>query len=166
MSPMLAWRNACDNHKSTVTRKGSTMVKKLSLFFVALVIMPVALAQDLNYGEGEFVANFDIDSAHTVDGTNYKISASGEAGPYGRVWLSYEFTDKLGLGDAGEFTGHAWTQNGEEFATATLQGVYRRKGAIFQMYSLDMVSNGVINIVSGEADFVAKTLTFKVSELK
>jgi hypothetical protein len=28
------------------------------------------------------------------------------------------------------------------------------------------VSNGVINIVSGEADFVAKTLTFKVSPLK
>ena len=37
------------------------MLKKLSLFFVALVIMPVALAQDLNYGQGEFVANFDID---------------------------------------------------------------------------------------------------------
>ena len=47
-----------------------------------------------------------------------------------------------------------------------MQGVYRRKGTIFQMYSLDMVSNGVINIVSGEADFVAKTFTFKVSELK
>ena len=30
------------------------------------------------------------------------------------------------------------------------------------MYSLDMVSDGVINIVSGEADFVAKTVTFKV----
>lgn len=142
------------------------MLRKFALLTVAALWMPVALAQDLNYGEGEFVANFDIDSAHTVDGTNYKISASGEAGPYGRVWLSYEFTDKLGLGDAGEFTGHAWTQNGEEFATATLQGVYRRKGTIFEMYSLDMVSNGVINIVSGEADFVAKTFTFKVSELK
>ncbi len=29
-----------------------------------------------------------------------------------------------------------------------------------------MVSDGMINIVSGEADFVAKTLTFKVSQLK
>ena len=55
------------------------------------------------------------------------------------------------------------TQNGEEFATATARCV--PKSAIF-LYSLDMVSNGVINIVSGEADFVAKTLTFKVSELK
>ncbi len=142
------------------------MLRRFALLTVTVLWMPIASAQDLNYGEGTFVANFDIDSAHTVDGTNYKISASGEAGPYGRVWLSYEFTDKLGLGDAGEFTGHAWTQNGEEFATATLQGVYRRKGTVFQMYSLDMVSNGVINIVSGKADFVAKTLTFKVSELQ
>ena len=142
------------------------MMRKWVVAAVAALWASFTLAQDLNYGEDEFVANFDIDSAHTTDGTNYKISASGEAGPYGRVWLSYEFTDKLGMGDAGEFTGFAWTQNGEEFATATLQGVYRRKGTIFEMYSLDMVSDGVVNIVSGEADFVAKTMTFKVSPLK
>ena len=123
------------------------------------------LSQDLNYGENGFLAEFEIDAAHTTDGVNYQISASGEAGPYGRVWLSYEFTDKQNNGESGEFTGFAWTQNGEQFATATLQGVYRRKGAIFQMYSLDMVSDGVINIVSGEVDFVAKTMTFKVSPL-
>lgn len=142
------------------------MMRRWVVAAVAALWASFTLAQDLNYGEDEFVANFDIDSAHTTDGTNYKISASGEAGPYGRVWLSYEFTDKLGMGDAGEFTGFAWTQNGEEFAKATLQGVYRRKGTIFEMYSLDMVSDGVINIVSGEADFVAKTMTFKVSPLK
>ena len=142
------------------------MIKKITLILAATFCMPFALAQDLDYGEDGFTANFDIDSAHTTDGTNYKISATGEAGPYGRVWLSYEFTDKQNRGDSGEFTGFAWTQNGEEFATATLQGVYRRKGAIFQMYSLDMVSNGVINIVSGEVDFVAKTMTFEVSPLK
>ena len=142
------------------------MLKKTVLILTAALFMPFAVAQDLDYGEDEFTANFDIDSAHTSDGTNYKISATGEAGPYGRVWLSYEFTDKLGLGDSGEFTGFAWTQNGEQFATATLQGVYCREGSIFKMYSLDLVSDGVINIVSGDADFVSKTMTFKVSQLK
>ena len=137
-------------------------------FFATLLLLmwtPCVFAQDLNYGENEFIAEFEIDAAHTTDGVNYQISASGEAGPYGRVWLSYEFTDKQNNGESGEFTGFAWTQNGEQFATATLQGVYRRKGAIFQMYSLDMVSDGVINIVSGEVDFVGKTMTFKVSPL-
>lgn len=32
------------------------------------------------------------------------------------------------------------------------------------MYSLDMVSKGVINVVSDEADFVAITHTLKVSD--
>ena len=141
------------------------MMKKFAAALLLLIWTPIVFAQDLNYGEDGFVAEFEIDAAHTTDGVNYQISASGEAGPYGRVWLSYEFTDKQNNGESGEFTGFAWTQNGEQFATATLQGVYRRKGAIFQMYSLDMVSNGVINIVSGEVDFVAKTMTFKVSPL-
>jgi hypothetical protein len=141
------------------------MMKKFAATLLLLIWTPFTFAQDLNYGEDGFVAEFEIDAAHTTDGVNYQISASGEAGPYGRVWLSYEFTDKQNNGESGEFTGFAWTQNGEQFATATLQGVYRRKGAIFQMYSLDMVSDGVINIVSGEVDFVAKTMTFKVSPL-
>ena len=141
------------------------MMKKFAATLLLLIWTPFVFAQDLNYGEDGFVAEFEIDAAHTTDGFNYQISASGEAGPYGRVWLSYEFTDKQNNGESGEFTGFAWTQNGEQFATATLQGVYRRKGAIFQMYSLDMVSDGVINIVSGEVDFVAKTMTFKVSPL-
>tara|TARA_Y100000385_G_scaffold125954_1_gene130959 strand:- start:98 stop:523 length:426 start_codon:yes stop_codon:yes gene_type:complete len=140
-------------------------MKKFAATLLLLIWTPFALAQDLSYGEDGFIAEFEIDAAHTTDGVNYQISASGEAGPYGRVWLSYEFTDKQNNGESGEFTGFAWTQNGEQFATATLQGVYRRKGAIFQMYSLDMVSNGVINIVSGEVDFVAKTMTFEVSPL-
>ena len=146
--------------------KGKQDVEKIVLILTAALLIPLTVAQDLDYGEGKLTANFDIDSAHTFDGTNYKISATGEEGPYGRVWLSYEFTDKLGLGDSGGFTGFAWTQNDEQFATATLQGGYRREASIFKMYSLDMVSDGVINIVSGEADFVAKTMTFKVSQLK
>ena len=141
------------------------MMKKFAATLVLLMWTPFAFAQDLNYGENGFLAEFEIDAAHTTDGVNYQISASGEAGPYGRVWLSYEFTDKQNNGESGEFIGFAWTQNDEQFVTATLQGVYRRKGAIFQMYSLDMVSDGVINIVSGEVDFVAKTMTFKVSPL-
>ena len=142
------------------------MLKKIFVILTSALAMPFVVAQDLDFGEDGFTANFVIDSAHTIDGTSYKISATGEAGPYGRVWLSCEFTDKLGLGESGEFPGFAGTQNAEQFATATLQGVYRREGTVFQMYSLDMVSDGVINIVSGEADFVAKTMAFKVSQLK
>ena len=142
------------------------MLKKNVLILTVALFMPFTVAQDLDNGEGKFTANFDIDSAHTTDSTNYKFSATGEAGPYGRVWLSCGSTDKLGLGDSSEFTGFAWTQNREQFATATLQGVYRSEGTVFRMCSTDIVSDGVINIASGEADFVAKTMTLKVSQIK
>lgn len=59
------------------------MLKKTVLILTAALFMPFAVAQDLDYGEDEFTANFDIDSAHMSDGTNYKISATGEAGLYG-----------------------------------------------------------------------------------
>ena len=59
------------------------MLKKIVLILTAALFMPVAVAQDLDYGEDEFTANFDIDSTHMTDGTNYRISATGEAGPYG-----------------------------------------------------------------------------------
>ena len=126
----------------------------------------LAHSQDINFGDGEFIVETNIDAVSTQDGENFKISSSGDAGDYGKVYLSYTFTSILDTPGQGEFTGFAWTQNGEQFATATLQGVYRREGTVFKMYSLDMVSDGVSNIVSGEADFVAKTMTFKVSQLK
>lgn len=120
---------------------------------------------DIKFGKGAFEATFEIDSSFTTDGKTFDLTASGKAGPYGQAYLSYVFTDKQGHGDRGEFTGFAWTQQGEEVVMATLQGVYRKVGKIFYMYSFDNVGDGKINIVSGQADFVAKTMKFKVSEL-
>lgn len=115
--------------------------------------------------ENPFEAKFTIDSAHTTDGVNYKVSASGEAGEYGRVYLSYVFTDKQELGDRGEFTGHAWAQSGEDVNTATLQGVYVKQGTVFKLYTLDAVSNGKFNFAIGTLNFVEKTLNFEVAEI-
>ena len=142
---------------------------KISILLTGLflALAPVtAAAQDLKFGEGEFEATFEIDTSFTTDGKTFDVTASGDAGPYGKAYVTYVFTDKQGQGDRGEFTGFAWTQQGEEIFTASLQGVYRKVGKVFRIYSLDNVSNGKINIVSGEADFVAKTMKFKVSELQ
>jgi len=59
--------------------------------------------------ESLFAANFTIDSTYTGDGKTFHLSAPGEAGPYGRGYLSCEFIDKQDMKDRYEFTGHAWT---------------------------------------------------------
>ena len=125
-----------------------------------LTVSAVELALDPN---SFFDANFTIDSTYTSDGKTYQVSASGEAGPYGRVYLSYEFTDKQDLGDRGEYTGHAWTQNGDEITTAILRGIYRRSGDVFKLYTLDNLSNGKFILATGTLDMVKKTLDFKAS---
>jgi hypothetical protein len=123
-------------------------------------------AQEVKLSKDSFEGNFVIDSTFTRDGgKTYEVSASGDAGPYGRVYLSYIFTDKQNLGTAGEFTGFAWTQNGEDVVTATLQGAYVKQGKVFKLYTFDPTSSGKLNFATGIVDFVAKTMKFKVSEV-
>jgi len=131
-------------------------------FFLPMLAFGAELKLD---PESFFEAKFTIDSTYTSDGQNYQVSASGEAGPYGRVYLSYEFTDKQGLGDRGEYTGHAWTQNGETVVTATLQGVYVKKGKVFRLYGLNTLSDGIFHYAVGDIDFVGKTMNFNVSDV-
>tara|TARA_E500000331_G_C17101567_1_gene645562 strand:+ start:323 stop:799 length:477 start_codon:yes stop_codon:yes gene_type:complete len=139
---------------------------KTLLIFSLLAVSVTSLADSLQPKlENHFDADFTIDALHTTDGKTYQMSASGEAGPYGRVYLSYTFTDKQQLRDRGEFTGFAFTQSGEKIVTGTLQGVYVKQGAIYKMYTHDTASNGKFTYAVGTLDFVNKTLSFKAADL-
>ena len=143
-------------------------MKRITLLILILIstFHFSAYAQEMSLSKDSFEGNFIIDSTFTRDGgKTFEVSASGDAGPYGRVYLSYVFTDKQNLGTAGEFTGFAWTQNGEDVVTATLQGAYVKQGKVFKMYTFDTANNGNLNFATGIVDFVAKTMKFKVSEV-
>ena len=140
--------------------------KMLMILLLISTFHMSSYAQEVKLSEDSFEGNFVIDSTFTRDGgKTYEVSASGDAGPYGRVYLSYIFTDKQNLGTAGEFTGFAWTQNGEDVVTATLQGAYVKQGKVFKLYTFDPTSSGKLNFATGILDFVAKTMKFKVSEV-
>ncbi len=134
-----------------------------------LLIIPIIFltfnlfSQDLKYGDGLFEANFVVDMMYSDDLNNYKMTASGDAGPYGRAYLSYNFTSHLNVSGQGEFTGTAWTQNGEEITRAILRGIYRKNGNTFKLYTFDNLSNGKFILATGELDMVKKTLNFKAS---
>lgn len=143
-------------------------MKQFSLALTVLISLfhLSTTAQDMTLTDTTCEGNFQIDSTFTRDGgKTFEVSASGEAGPYGRAYLSYVFTDKHSLGVAGEFTGFAWTQNGEEVVTATLQGAYIKQGKVFKIYTFDPTSTGKLNFATGIVDFVGKTINFKVAEV-
>lgn len=137
------------------------------IVYLLFLMTSLAFSQDIKWDPSTtFEATFDIDAVHTRDGVNYELSASGDAGPYGKAYLSYVFTNHNNSTTSGEFTGFAWTQMGEDIVKATLQGVYKKEGKIFKMYSYDNVTDGNTMIVSGVVDFVAQTMKFKVAPLK
>ncbi len=50
---------------------------------------------------------------------------------------------------------------------ATLQGVFKKEGKIFKMYSFDNTTdNDNIMVVTGIADFVEQTIKFKVATIE
>lgn len=140
-------------------------IVKLIAAVVVLALSPMVFGQDLKLGES-FVGDFTVDSVSTTDGVTHHLTASGEAGPYGRGYGNWLFTNKLGLEDMGEFTGYAWTQSGEDVVTATLQGVWKKNGSVFDLYTFDAVSNGLINVATGKLDLVNKTLRFNVASVQ
>jgi hypothetical protein len=132
-----------------------------TIFFFSSTVAAV----DLQF-ENTFKINMTIDYVYTEDNKTYKIAASGSAGPYGQAYSSWTFSDSLQMGDRGEFSGFAWTQIGTEVFKASLQGIYVKRGAIFQIYSLDLVSDKKLQMKVGEIDMVEKTMNFDVSDIK
>ena len=138
--------------------------KILAFIFITALGLNTASAIDIKF-ENPFTIELSIDSVFTEDGNTYRVSASGNAGPYGRAYSSWVFTDKLEMGDKGEFFGTAWTQVGEEIFEASIQGVYVKIGSLFKIYSLDIVSDNKIQMKVGQVDLVKKTMKFEVSDI-
>ena len=135
------------------------------LFLVALIFfVNHTFAQDV------FQAKFNID-AITLKKDGATLNASGDAsdyveGNYNTVYLTYEMTNNLNLEDRGEFTGYVWAQNGENFLNVTLQGIWRRKGQVFEIVTLDQATDGNTIIARGILNFAKKTLNFDASILE
>ena len=132
----------------------------------SLLLVSLTFGQDIPLGENMFKADFTVDSV-TLGVDSNQMNVSGDVGGgYGRVYLSYVFTNKMETNDAGEFTGLAWTQAGENFNRASLQGIWKRNGRVFELYTFDNVTDGKKTVAKGILDLVNKTLKFEASQFE
>ena len=140
-------------------------MKKIFLLS-SLLLVSLTFGQDIPLGENMFKADFTVDSV-TLGVDSNQMNVSGDVGGgYGRVYLSYVFTNKMETNDAGEFTGLAWTQAGENFNRASLQGIWKRNGRVFELYTFDNVTDGKKTVAKGILDLVNKTLKFEASQFE
>ena len=139
---------------------------KQVFFLTAIFFTVLTFGQDIPLGKNKFKADFTVDSV-TQGVESNQVNVSGDVGGgYGRVYLSYIFTNKMETEDAGEFTGLAWTQAGENFNRASLQGIWKRNGKIFELYTFDNVTDGKKTVAKGILDMVNKTLKFEASQFE
>jgi len=141
-------------------------MKYLNTFILTLFITTMSYSQDLNLTNA-FKADFNIDSITLgVDSSNVNCSGAAigyENGDYSAVYLTYHFTNKFETDDSGEFTGLVWAQQGENFLRGTLQGVWRRKGQLFELITLDNINDGNTILAVGKLNFATRTLKFDAS---
>ena len=140
---------------------------KRLFFVVALFGISFSMHAQKKEMAQAFDANFEITSAKTIKAGEYECTASGEAGPYGRVYVTFHFTNKLNnTKGLGEFTGFGWSQTPEGITEATLQGLTRNENGRFIGYSDEALTNGKVMQCRGEFDFVAGTIKLNVKEVE
>ncbi len=104
----------------------------------------------------------------TVDvsqnGIQYTVEGTVEK--YGRVFSAHLLKPTHGKTDQGTMTGYARTflEDGGS-VEGGLQGVWRRSGPVYKVYSLDDGSNGDINFVEIDVDLPSKEVSLSLTHL-
>ena len=98
-----------------------------------------------------------ITSVEIKDGGGV-IHVSSEAGRYGKVFLTYNVTVNPALPNQGYFSGKGVGFNDGQRQAGNRQGVFRRDGAKMYFYSLDDVSDGILNYCETVMDLRDETV--------
>ena len=87
------------------------------------------------------------------------INVSANAGRYGKVYLTYNVKLNPSVPDQGYFHGRGTGINDAgERNSGSRQGVFRREGAKMYFYSLDDVSDGILNYCETVMDLRDETV--------
>ncbi|AOR26203.1 hypothetical protein FORMA_10360 [Formosa sp. Hel3_A1_48] len=142
-------------------------MKKLFLI-TAVLFSTLSLAQDLEWDSSKsFDVVFDIDSASTVDGEDWQMAISGQAGPYGMAYGSITFSNFSTDETQGEYFGYFFTQVQDKLFRGTTNGVWKKEDGKFKSIAMDNDKvGGLINLVTGSWDLVNRKVNFSVSPVK
>ena len=118
-------------------------IKLIVVLFTSIFISMSVLAHDPK-GES-FNLSGKVTSIELSDEGGV-INVSSEAGRYGKVFLTYNVTLNPAVLNQGYFHGRGVGINDEGVReSGSRQGVFRREGTIMKFYSLDDVSDGLLN---------------------
>ena len=139
---------------------------KKYIFALALVLSVGAHAFEVS--GNHFEGKFKIDSM-TVGENEVTVNASSAAadvGQYGKVYVSYTFTQNPYIPNSGTWKGHGRGMSPDgQLQAGILMGVWTRDGSVFNMKSVDSVTDGM-NYVQGTMDVLTGNIDLDIYPVK
>ena len=139
---------------------------KKYIFALALAISVGAHAFEVS--GNHFEGKFKIDSM-TVGENEVTVNASSAAadvGQYGKVYVSYTFTQNPYIPNSGTWKGHGRGMSPDgQLQAGILMVVWTRDGSVFNMKSVDSVTDG-INYVQGTMDVLTGNIDLDIYPVK
>ena len=137
-------------------------------YFFALALFLSVGAHAFEVSGNHFEGKFKIDSM-TVGENEVTINASSAAadvGQYGKVYVSYTFTQNPYIPNSGTWKGHGRGMSPDgQLQAGILMGVWTRDGSVFNMKSVDSVTDG-INYVQGTMDVLTGNIDLDIYPVK
>ena len=137
-------------------------------YILALVLVLSVGAHAFEVNGDHFMGKFKIDSM-TVGENEVTVNASSAAadvGQYGKVYVSYTFTQNTYIPCCGKRKGHGRGMSPDgQLQAGILMGVWKRDGSVFHMKSVDSVTDG-INYVQGTMDVLTGDIDLKIYPVK
>ncbi|MDC1150105.1 hypothetical protein OAT47_01285 [Gammaproteobacteria bacterium] len=137
-------------------------------YFIALALVLSVGANSFEVSGDRFKGKFKIDSM-TVGENEVTVnasSASADTGQYGKVYVSYTFTQNPYIPGSGTWKGHGRGMSPDgNLQSGILMGVWKRDGSVFHMKSVDSVTDG-INYAEGTMDVLTGDINIDVYAVK
>tara|TARA_E500000178_G_scaffold5894_1_gene5987 strand:+ start:183 stop:605 length:423 start_codon:yes stop_codon:yes gene_type:complete len=137
-------------------------------YFFALALVLSVGAHAFEVSGNHFEGKFKIDSM-TVGENEVTVNASSAAadvGQYGKVYVSYTFTQNPYIPNSGTWKGHGRGMSPDgQLQAGILMGVWTRDGSVFNMKSVDSVTDG-INYVQGTMDVLTGDINLDIYPVK
>jgi hypothetical protein len=137
-------------------------------YFFALALFLSVGAHAFEVSGNHFEGKFKIDSM-TVGENEVTVNASSAAadvGQYGKVYVSYTFTQNPYIPNSGTWKGHGRGMSPDgQLQAGILMGVWTRDGSVFNMKSVDSVTDG-INYVQGTMDVLTGNIDLDIYPVK
>ena len=137
-------------------------------YFFALALVLSVGAHAFEVSGNHFEGKFKIDSM-TVGENEVTVNASSAAadvGQYGKVYVSYTFTQNPYIPNSGTWKGHGRGMSPDgQLQAGILMGVWTRDGSVFNMKSVDSVTDG-INYVQGTMNVLTGDINLEIYPVK